>query len=58
MKRSCPVCNKEPTDMLFSINKIYCFNCEEFYDFKLKLGQKSIHNKGLKGERINSNSNK
>ena len=58
MKKTCPVCNKIPIDLLFSMNKLWCFHCRQFYNFNLKPGQKSIHNKGLIGENISNSSNK
>ena len=36
-------------DYLFSINKMWCFECKTLYDFKLKKNQKSILIDGLKG---------
>ena len=54
MRDKCPVCNSKPVDLLFSMDKLWCFNCKRFYDFKLKPGQKSIHIKGKIGESINN----
>lgn len=50
MKKKCEICGKEPIDLLFSIDKYWCFYCRKFYDFKLKPGQKSIHIKGKVGK--------
>jgi len=50
MKKTCEFCKKGPIDLLFSMNKYWCFYCKKFYDFKLKPGQKSIHNKGMIGK--------
>lgn len=47
--KTCPFGHK-PVDLLFSMNKLWCFECKEFYDFKLKKGKKSILIKNLKGE--------
>jgi len=50
MKKTCKVCGCDAIDLLFSINKYWCMKCKKLYDYKLKKGQKSIHNKGLVGE--------
>lgn len=59
MSRICPECKSKIIDCLFSMNKLWCFNCRKFYDFSLKPGQKSILNKGIIGgnEDISSGSN-
>ncbi len=48
INKKCQVC-KGKVDLLFSLNKMWCFECKKFYDFKLKKNKKSILIKGLIG---------
>jgi len=47
--KECPKGHK-PIDILYSQNRIWCFECRCFYNFPLKPGKKSILIKGLKGK--------
>lgn len=48
-KTHCPVCDSKWIDPLYSMNKMFCYNCNDFRPFFLKEGQKSILIEGLIG---------
>ena len=48
---SCPKCGTKRIDPLTSMNKMWCYECEEFFPFPLKGGKKSVLIDGYVGER-------
>ena len=50
-KAKCPVCGSNWFDPLYSMNKMYCYECDDFRPFYLKEGQKSLLIKGLIGKK-------
>lgn len=46
-RTQCQVCNSKWIDLLFSMNKMFCYQCNDFRPFILKEGQKSLLIKGL-----------
>lgn len=50
-KTKCPVCHSTWIDPLTSMNKMFCYQCDDFRPFHLKEGQKSVLIDGLVGGR-------
>ena len=47
----CPECGSNWVDPLFSMNKLFCYQCNTFRVFELKPEKKSILNDGYVGDR-------
>lgn len=47
----CPECGTSWVDPLFSMNKLFCYQCNVFRPFELKPKKKSILNDGYVGDR-------